>query len=461
MLFLDYWNKRTKLIQMLNKILNNEKNRNIAINVVGAFLVRGAALFVSFFTMPVYLRFFDSNATLGIWYTILSVLNWVLFFDLGLGNGLRNRLPACFINHDYETAKEFIASTYAGTIFLVIAWSIIGIICIRFINWNSFLNISIDDVSPRALKISMGITFCGVMIHFVLKNITSILYAIQRSAIVNFLSLTSSILTLSFVSVLPRSGTEKNLINIAFVNVIAVNVPLLIATIIVFMTELREYIPKLRHISKARMKDVLGIGTTLLWLTLVMMVILCTNEFLITKLTNSANVVFYQIYHKIFITASSVFSLALIPIWSAVTKASVEKDYKWIDRLYNLLLVMTLGVFACELVIIPFMQFIVDFWLRDKHILVNSWISFVFALSSTIFFLHNVNTSTANGMSFFKVQKIWMTFAAIIYIPLAWFLVKITGSWVGIIMAGILSLLPFELIEILAFRRMIKKHLSN
>lgn len=447
------------MLEKLKSLSGN--NRKIAINVAGAFIVRGAALVVSLFTMPAYLRFFDNNATLGIWYTILSVLNWVLMFDLGLGNGLRNKLPGCMIEGDKEKAKEYIASTYAGTGLLVIVWAIIGIFAIQLVNWNSFLNISTGDVGAYALRTSIAITFCGVMVQFILKTITSILYAIQKSAIVNFLSLITSILTLTMVSIIPSAGTEENLIHMAMVNAFAANIPFLIATVIVFRTELKDYVPRRRHVSKARMKEVLNIGITLLWLTLVMMVISSTNELLITKLTNSANVVDFQVYYKIFNTISSIFALALAPIWSAVTKASAEKEYKWINKLYHRLLFMALGVFACELIVVPFMQFLVNIWLGKGYITVNHGIAVIFVISSSIFFLHNVNTSVANGMSFFKVQKVWMTFAAIIDIPLAWLLVRITGSWVGIIIANILALLPFEIIEIIAFNKMISSTVAG
>ena len=447
------------MLEKLKSLSGN--NRTIAINVAGAFVVRGAALVVSLFTMPAYLRFFDNNATLGIWYTILSVLNWVLMFDLGLGNGLRNKLPGCMIEGNKKKAKEYIASTYAGTGLVGIAWAVIGIFAIRLVNWNSFLNISDGDVGAYALRTSIAITFCGVMVQFILKTIASILYAIQKSAIVNFLSLITSILTLTMVSIIPSAGTEENLIHMAMVNAFAANIPFLIATVIVFRTELKEYVPRMKHVSKARMKEVLNIGITLLWLTLVMMVISSTNELLITKLTNSANVVDFQVYYKIFNTISSIFALALAPIWSAVTKASAEKEYKWINKLYHRLLFMALGVFTCELIVVPFMQFLVNVWLGKGYITVNQGIAVIFVISSSIFFLHNVNTSVANGMSFFKVQKVWMTFAAVIDIPLAWLLVRITGSWVGIIIANILALLPFEIIEIFAFNKMISRAISG
>lgn len=209
------------------------------------------------------------------------------------------------------------------------------------------------------------------------------------------------------------------------------------------------------------MKEVLNVGLTLLWLTLVTMVVTSTNELLITKLTSSSNVVDFQVYYKIFNTISSVFVLALTPIWSAVTKASAEMEYRWISKLYNRLLLMAVGVFICELIVVPFMQLLANIWLGKGYITVNYTVAAVFALYSSLFFLHNVNTSVVNGMSFFKVQKVWLTFAAIVDIPLAWLLVKLIGSWVGIIIANILALLPFEAIEIFAFNRMIKQRIGS
>ena len=70
-----------------------KENKNIINNIIGAFVVRGGSLVISLFTMPAYFTYFQNQEILGLWFTILSVLNWILMFDLGLGNGLRNKLP--------------------------------------------------------------------------------------------------------------------------------------------------------------------------------------------------------------------------------------------------------------------------------------------------------------------------------------------------------------------------------
>ena len=85
--------------QMIKKLKNISKNDKIIYkNVLGALLVKGGALIVNLFTLPAYIKYFNQNEVLGVWYTVLSLLNWILTFDLGIGNGLRNHLTEALAN---------------------------------------------------------------------------------------------------------------------------------------------------------------------------------------------------------------------------------------------------------------------------------------------------------------------------------------------------------------------------
>ena len=81
-------------------------------NMAGAVMVKGGALVISLFTMPAYMRFFQNQEVLGLWFTVLSVLNWILTFDLGVGNGLRNHLTTAFALNDRKAAQQCISSAY-------------------------------------------------------------------------------------------------------------------------------------------------------------------------------------------------------------------------------------------------------------------------------------------------------------------------------------------------------------
>ena len=79
-------------------------------NVAGTFLIKGLAMVMTLFTMPIYIRYFDNKEAVGIWFGLVSVLNWILTFDLGIGNGLRNNLVGAFAEKNDKLIKELISS---------------------------------------------------------------------------------------------------------------------------------------------------------------------------------------------------------------------------------------------------------------------------------------------------------------------------------------------------------------
>ena len=230
---------------------------------------------------------------------------------------------------------------------------------------------------------------------------------------------------------------------------------------ILFMGKFKDIRPSFKFWSKDSAKSVLKIGVTLLWLQLIFMIISSTNEFLITAFCGPAAVVDYQVYFKIFNSVAAICSLVLIPIWSAVTKAKVEKRYTWIKKTYMLLLGFSVLALLVLLAIVLVLQPIVNFWLKDDAITVTMSYGIIFALSGFIFLVHNVNTSIGNGFSYFKPQIVLMTLAAVLDIPLAWVFVKITGGMIGVVLANIIVLIPFEVLEPIFFFRYLNKLIKS
>ncbi len=438
-----------------------KNNKNILVNILGAFVVKGGSMLLTLFLLPAYIRFFGNDNVLGIWYTILSIINWVLVFDLGIGHGLRNKLPQALADNDMKEGRSLVSSTYIASAGLVVIIGIIGSVAIHLINWNAILNINESDLSLPVLRYAIQIAFIGVLIQFVLKLVTSILYAIQKSGLVNFLTFLSNVIIFIVINLLPSGDTSSNIIAISYFNILAVNLPLLVVSMILFMGKFKDIRPSFKFWSKDSAKSVLKIGVTLLWLQLIFMIISSTNEFLITAFCGPAAVVDYQVYFKIFNSVAAICSLVLIPIWSAVTKAKVEKRYTWIKKTYMLLLGFSVLALLVLLGIVLILQPIVNFWLKDDAITVTMTYGIIFALSGFIFLVHNVNTSIGNGFSYFKPQIVLMTLAAVLDIPLAWVFVKLTGGMIGVVLANIVVLIPFEVLEPIFFFRYLNKLIKS
>ena len=422
------------------------KNKTILLNMLGAFGVKGLSLCLSLFTMPAYMRFFQNQTVLGVWFTIVSVLNWILYFDLGLGNGLRNKLPEAVEKRNERKIKELISTTYFTMIVLVMVLGIIGIILIPTLNWNNIFNVDVSLVNNEVLVHCVIIVYYGILLQFIVRLVTSVLYALQQSAIVNFLSLISSVCVVLALVLIPSSTMETNLYVMATINVIAMSLPYIVVSFWVYGKILKKSYPSIKYFKKDEVNEIIKIGCSLLWLQLIFMVVSSTNEFLISKFTTPDYVVEYQAYYKIFKTGGMVFSLALTPIWSAVTKAQAKGDYRWIKKIYKIFLAACIVCLVIELAIVPVLQPLMNIWLGKDSIDASTFAGIAFAFSGTIFVVHSVNTSIGNGISYFKVQMIWMTFAAIIYIPLSYFMVQVTGNWIGIVIANIIALIPYEIL---------------
>jgi O-antigen/teichoic acid export membrane protein len=185
-----------------------------------------------------------------------------------------------------------------------------------------------------------------------------------------------------------------------------------------------------------------------------------TNEFLITWLSGPGNVVDYQIYNKLFMLIATLFTLALTPIWSAVTKASAEKNYEWIARLYSKLKILATLAVLGQFAIIPFLQIIVNLWLGDNQIQINTINAIVFALAGSAFVWHSVVASIACGLGKLKLQFIFQTSGALIKFTLSFVLMSLTHDWIMIIAANFLAMTPYVIAQAIWIRKFLKQQKS-
>ena len=445
-------------IRFKNKLSSMGKNNKIIIsNVIGAFSIKGIALLLSMFTMPAYIRYFDNEQVLGLWFTMLSILSWILTFDLGIGNGLRNNLVPVIINKDNIKIKKYISSAYICIGIVVLICIGIGTSIFKLVDWNIVFNISDEVVSKTTLNKAVLIIFSGIMIQFLLKLVTSILYAMQMSALTNFISLLNSIIILLYVLLAKTSSIEYNLISLSVAHVVAVNTPLLLTTIFIFTKKLKGCSPSFKYFESEYAKSIMKLGGIFFWVQIMYMILTTTNEFLITWLVDPKYVVEYQIYNKLFTLIGTFFTLGLTPIWSSVTKAVAEEDYIWVNKLFKILKKLTLIAVCFEFIMIIFFQLGINLWLGENSIDVNYVYALVFAVLGSIFIWNGVLSSIANGFGKLKVQAICFTIGTILKIPIAIILVNITSSWIGIIIANIIAMIPYCILEPLVLNKFLNK----
>ena len=429
--------------------LKSSDNTGIVIrNTIASMIIKGGSLFIALFTTPAYMRYFNSNEILGLWFTVLSVLAWILNCDMGIGNGLRNHLVFAINENDWDKAKRYISSAYfflcaigAGILCLII---MIG----HFVNWNVVFNIDTSLIDPSVLQNVIVILLVSVILQFVLRLVTSILYALQEAFVPGLLNLVTNVVMLVYVLAANHFSFNDNIKNLAYVYLFAVNLPLLLTTVWIFARKLPKARPTLSFYRKNDALLILKVGVAFLWVQLVAMLVDNTNNYLITLFVGNAQVVEYQLYNKIFYLPVTMMMLLTGSIWSTITKAKAENNWSWIAGSYKKTMLIVAIIGAGEFMLVPLLQFVFDLWLGDKTIQVNYTAATVMAASSAVMCLRTILASYSNGLCELKIQAVYMTAGAVINIPLAYLFSRVYNSYLAIVSANIISMIPFCVAQI-------------
>lgn len=432
----------------MDNIKNMYRNNLTLINnILGSYLIKGLALLISFFTLPAYILYFNDNNVLGIWFTLLSIIQWILIFDLGLGNGLRNKIVPFIIAKDYQSIKKYISSSYFILGIISIIASLIGLPLIFLLDWNNILNISSDIISNSILRITIFVSFLGVVIQFFLKTIISVLHAMKKVALSNFLVLLSSIFTLTYVLLFNTNDISTNLVNLAYVQLFTMNIPLFIATIIIFTYKLKLSKPSFRHVDKKICKDVVKLGGYFFYIQITLLVINLTNEFFITWLYGPSHVVEYLVYYRLFYLSVTFFSLLSNPLWSEVSELYFKRQIERIKLIYRKLIVIIIMSIIGNLFILIFLQLIIDLWLGENSISVNYYYGILFVAFSTVTIFNMSLSIFANAINELKTQIVIFSIGMIVKIPIILLLNINSNSWINVLIATIIILLPYSFIQ--------------
>lgn len=439
----------------------DNKSRGLLKSSSYIFLIKGVSLGISLLTIPSYMSYFSEDVSLGFWFTILSLLLWVLNFDLGIGNGLRNELVDHIELNNNKSIKMTLSSAYGFVSSVSIVLFSVFLLVQNHIDWNALFKISTIYIRPIDLKISIKILFLGVLSQMILRTITYVLFALQKAHIVHLINIPTNILLISAVNILIFLGYKNNLILISSVYAISITMPLIFITIILYLKRYRLYRPEFKLIKIPIMRNLLRSGIVFLWLSLMTMIIQSSNEFLITRFISAREVIPYSLYHKIYFTFSTVMIIMISPVWSMVTKAKSEKDYKWVLKIYRILFIISTIMFIMMVIGSLLIQFVFNIWLRSNSIETKYSIAVLFSLYSYLFINMSIISAISNGMNFLKSQAIILTIVAIINIPLAFLISRFEQSFISIVIANIFSIIPFVAIQGAIIYKEIKKNLRS
>lgn len=307
------------------------RSKTVRNNALMSAVLKVIGLSCSLFIVPVTLGYLD-NEVFGIWLTMSSILYWFAFFDIGLGNGMRNYLAEAFARNDFDTARSYISTTFVMLIGLSFIIGLIMIVPVFLLDMNSVFNTT--AVSGIELRNVMVVALVFTMALFVVKNIGLIFVAMQKYAVNDFLSVSGTVLALLVIYILTKT-TGGSLMNVVLAFTVIPVVVFVLAAIPIFR-KYRNLRPTLSSVDKKLGSKIVGKGLGFFFIQITScLVIYGSSNLFITQFGSPKDVTVYNIAYKFFNLLAIAYTIVISPMWNAYTDAYVKGEMKWIENMFR------------------------------------------------------------------------------------------------------------------------------
>jgi len=414
--------KAANAIAFINGVINQGHERSVKAkkNILATIVLKGISIAISLILVPLAINYVDVSQY-GVWLTISSVVVWFSFFDIGLTQGLRNKLAEAIAKEDDELAQIYVSTTYAILTLVCCALWIIFLIVNPFLNWSHILNISASmrsEVSILAL-----IVFTYFCLQFVLRIITTVLIANQEPAITSLITVLGQIISLICIFILVKT-TAGSLLKLGTIFCISPIIVYIGASIFFFRGGYKKYRPSLSKVKFSYSKGLLGLGVIFFVIQVAGIVQYETANLIIARHFSSADVTSYNIVYKYFGMLDMVFVIFLGPFWSASTEAFLKNDIAWIKKGIKRYNQLNIFLFLIGCIMLYFSHSIYDLWLGKGKV----HISFYLSMWGFFYFMMTTFVATyvafLNGINALRIQFIACLISPFLYIGIALLLIK-------------------------------------
>ena len=433
-----------------DKTISNHRSSLLQKNILASFLIKGWSAVIVLLLVPVTLHCLGDYKN-GIWLTISSLLLWIDNMDIGLGNGLRNKIAEYMAHNEVQRARQLVSSTFALLSCIIIPVILVLVVLILTCDTYHVFNASPSIVND--LDMVLIVTIILVCTTFVFKLIGNFYMGMQLPAVSNLLIAIGQTLALIGTYIVYWSGSHS-LMYIAIVNTAAPLVVYLIAFPYTFLYKYPHLRPSCQLIDFKEAKAVVNTGIQFFIMQISSVILFMTSNILISNLFTPALVTPYQITYRYFSILLVAFTVICMPFWNATTDAYERGDIQWIRNATRKLRMMIIGIIVCMAMMVVLSPWVYSIWIGDS-ITIDIRMSIVMATYIFILIYSMRYSYFINGIGKLRLQLIFTTTAAIFFIPLAYLTTIWTHNIIWFMMVMCLINIPGLIVNRIQFYKLI------
>jgi O-antigen/teichoic acid export membrane protein len=372
---------------------------------------------VSLIYTPLLLRYLGDEKY-GVWVTMLSILNWIIMFDIGIGNGLRNVLTIKVKQGRNDEAQGVVSSAYYALGSIVLVLFLIGLCVCFLINWNSVFKSELN-VLPAII-----VCFAFICINFVASLQKNEYFAIHKSEVNSIFGIIVQLINLFGILALRYCVANELVAMSVLTGLSSLGTNVLFSFLI--WRKNPHFIPSLSKVKRAFIRDVCHIGIKFFAIQISALVLFATDNFIISILYGAETVTAYSIPMSVFNVINAIFVAILTPFWSKATEMKEQNNWLWIKRAIRSLNLLLMPFAVLTVFVAVFFDGVTSLWLGR----VIDYSPYLIAVLGAYCFLQMYNAIYSTmfaGIGAINLQLVLSLLSATVNIPLSIFLAKNCG----------------------------------
>lgn len=392
-------------------------------NVLASIVLKGIDGLVYLLFVPVTLGYLKPYEY-GVWLTLNSILVWIDSFDIGLGNGMRNKLAQAMASDDKESGRIYVSTTFFMLVILIGIIVVLGSAAEPFVDWYSVLSTSPSEVG--SLDRIVYLTFLIYCLNFIFKFVGNVYLAAQLPAVNNFFVTAGHLIALVVIYILTKT-TAGSLMLVAVIYCASPLVVYLLAYPVTFAKIFPFLSPSIKFFRKKYLGDLFNIGILFFILQLSGILLFSLANLLISHIFGPEKVTPYNIAYRYYSLVPMFMALIVAPMWSATTDAYERGEIGWIRATMKRIR----KILFCAMVALGLMtvasEWVYKIWV-GAEVEIGFSISLWMALYTAILIVSLAYSNFLNGLGKLRLQTINTVIVALLFYPVC----RILGLQFGI-----------------------------
>ena len=397
--------------------------QKIQTDILWLFGAKGTLLLANFVVISITLDLL-STKIYGVWITLYTTISWLSFFDLGLGNGMRNLFAVNRAIGNQEKNKQLVSTSYIIVLGIALILLIVGLPFVYYADIARFFNIS--DIAIPDLRCVLSLLVVVTSLQLITKLINSIFLADQKPALSSLIDCSGVVCSLLLLFIL-KDRLVGSLFNLALIITLPTFIISFIVTLFAFNKNYRKLKPSMKYFNLKISNKLINLGLRFFLIQLSALIILQGSNIIILKFIGAEEVSVFSLVYKYFNVIVTIFTLVLTPYWSFFTDSYAKNNYNQLKQGFKQLLISWLAISMVGVVMWIALPFSFKIWLNQEldipvYLPVSLLLFSIFSNLGSVFIYFLNGTS-----SYLNFQlAIVLAFAALLY-PISAYLLPAYG----------------------------------